>query len=115
MSKLAAINTGVYNVGMTDINTTEATAPATPVITRWVDEVPAITRRGRPSQYDAVLNEVRSYGPTDKWAEIDTGLEPGPASNKMSTLKARFEDIEFCQTKGKIYARLKGDSETAAA
>lgn len=80
----------------------ESQATAKPRIAEWVTELP---RPRRTTDYDTVIEEIRG-GEVGAWARLETGTKLITA-NKISTLKKRYEDIEFRQVGGQTYAAKK--------
>lgn len=74
-----------------------------PRIVEWVKELP---RPRRATDFDPVIEEVRTAGVPDEWARLENGEKPITA-NKISTLKKRYPDIEFKQIGGRTFAALK--------
>lgn len=106
-----------YNEAMTDSDITNTTEG--PQLTRWVDALPP--RGGgarRDHKFDAVIEEIRQYGPTDQYAEIDVQAQDNnQASTKAGALKKLYPDVEFATRGDKVFARIPAqvnDTVTAA-
>lgn len=84
---------------------TESPASATkPRIAEWVKELP---RPRRTTDFDPVIEEIRTAGVPDEWARLESGGDKPITANKISTLKKRYTDIDFKQVGGQTYAALK--------
>jgi hypothetical protein len=75
-----------------------------PRIAEWVTELP---RPRRTTDFDPVIEEIRTQGAPGQWARLENGGSKAITANKISTLKKRYTDVEFKQVGGQTFAALK--------